>query len=182
MWGKAPKSAPEPAAAPVSTPLPQAVPASPRPAPVAASVATIGKAIAIRGEVTGSEDLRIEGEVQGSVCLRGATVTVGTNGRVRADIEAREIAVEGSVEGNLVATERVCIGASGVVQGEVRTHRIAIEDGAILQGTVDIVKPGELRSAPAAKSFAAAASASASPSSSIEERTTSPVSVDTDGQ
>lgn len=158
MWGKTPKTAPEPAVPP---------PAPPDSAPFAetrtvertAPSASIGRNIAIRGEVTGSEDLRIEGELHGSVCLRDAVVTVGPSGRIRADIEAREIVVQGSVEGTLTGAERVCIGASGVVQGEVHTRRIAIEEGAILQGSVDIVRPEESRRV-AAKSFAAAASSS----------------------
>lgn len=161
MWGKTQKPGPEP---PAAAPLPVETPRVEPPVPRAPAAATrIGPALQIRGEIRGGEDVLIEGDVQGSVNLNNASVTVGRQGRVRADIDAREIIVQGRVEGALTAKERVRIGASGVLHGDVRTARIAIEDGAILQGAVDIVRPGESRPAPQPnpKAYAATVSTSA---------------------
>ncbi len=160
MWGKTPKSAPEPVTP--AAPAPQPLPARPKVQPVAdiSSSARIGAAITIQGEIKGSEDLCIDGEVQGAVRLEDAVLRVGKQGQVRADIHAREITVEGRVEGNLTATVRVRIGSTGAVHGEIRTPRIAIDDGAILQGSVDIVRPGESRPATGTKSHAVSAGTS----------------------
>jgi len=178
MWGKNQKSSPEAPASPPTAPS-VALPESPRreAAPVrepqreSAAIARIGAGLSIQGEIRGSEDLRIDGEVHGSVRLENATVTVGKQGRVHADVEAREIVVEGRVEGSLAGRERVRISASGNVRGDVRTQRIAIDDGAILRGAVDIVRPGEARPVPPAKSYAASATvAPLAPQNAAPER------------
>src|SRR3954470_727326 len=104
--------------------------------------ATIGKSLVIKGEVTGSESLYIDGKVEGSINLQGNRVTVGRNGQVTANINAREIVVLGKVKGNLNASDRVDIRNEGSLTGDVVAQRISIEDGAFFKGGIDIRKPG----------------------------------------
>lgn len=104
---------------------------------------SIGAGLKIRGELSGSSDLYIDGEAQGKITLLDSRVTVGPNGRVQADIEAREIIIEGSVQGNLKAREHVRLGSSSNVQGSVLTPRIGIDDGAKLRGKVEMTRTGE---------------------------------------
>lgn len=103
--------------------------------------ATIGRSISIKGEVNGDEDLLIQGRVDGSVALKQHAVTVGPEGEVKADIGARVITVEGSVEGNLTAQEQVILRTSARVQGNITAPRVVLEDGARFRGGVDM---GEL--------------------------------------
>jgi cytoskeletal protein CcmA (bactofilin family) len=105
--------------------------------------ATIGKSLVIKGEVTGSESLYIDGRVEGSINLSGNRVTVGRNGVVSANINAREIVVLGKVRGNLTASDRVDIRNEGSLTGDVVAQRISIEDGAFFKGGIDIRKPGQ---------------------------------------
>jgi len=138
----------EPERAPLSVPsAPAATPAAdPVPRPVAtttADQATIGKSLVIKGEVTGSESLYIDGRVEGSINLSGNRVTVGRNGVVAANINAREIVVLGKVRGNLTASDRVDIRSDGSLTGDVVAARISIEDGAFFKGGIDIRKGGQ---------------------------------------
>jgi cytoskeletal protein CcmA (bactofilin family) len=103
--------------------------------------ATIGKGLFIKGEITGSESLLIDGKVEGSINLPGSRVTVGRNGQVAANINAREIVVLGKVRGNVTASDRVDIRAEGSLCGDVTVARISIEDGAYFKGGIDIRKP-----------------------------------------
>src|SRR6516225_5996470 len=105
--------------------------------------ATLGKSIAIKGEVSGSESLYIDGRVEGSIHLPGNRVTVGRNGVVAANISAREIVVLGKVRGNMTASDRVDIRGEGSLTGDVVAQRISIEDGAYFKGGIDIRKPGQ---------------------------------------
>jgi len=136
----------------MSTPSAPAMMASepsvaPRPATAAttttADQATIGKSLVIKGEVTGSESLYIDGRVEGSINLSGNRVTVGRNGVVAANINAREIVVLGKVRGNLTASDRVDIRSDGSLTGDVVAARISIEDGAYFKGGIDIRKGGQ---------------------------------------
>src|SRR5438876_1932650 len=118
--------------------------ATPRPVSTAtADQATIGKSLVIKGEVTGSESLYIDGRVEGSINLAGNRVTVGRNGIVSANINAREIVVLGKVRGNLTASDRVDIRSDGSLTGDVVAARISIEDGAFFKGGIDIRKGGQ---------------------------------------
>ena len=108
-----------------------------------ADQATIGKSLVIKGEVTGSESLYIDGRVEGSINLSGNRVTVGRNGVVAANINAREIVVLGKVRGNLTASDRVDIRSDGSLTGDVVAARISIEDGAFFKGGIDIRKGGQ---------------------------------------
>jgi len=104
--------------------------------------ATIGKSLVVKGEVSGSEALYIDGRVEGSINLAGNRVTIGRNGVVSANINAREIVVMGKVKGNLQAQDRVDIRNEGSLTGDVVAQRISIEDGAFFKGGIDIRKPG----------------------------------------
>ncbi len=129
---------PEPAVGPARPAAPlEAAP----PAPTSSSRATIGSSITIRGDVTGDEDLLIQGRVDGSVDLKQHSVTVGREGQVKANIAGRVIAIEGRVEGNLKADEQVILRASAVVQGDITAPRVVLEDGARFRGGIDM---GEL--------------------------------------
>ena len=92
--------------------------------------ATIGKSLIVKGEVTGSESLYIDGRVEGAINLPGNRVTVGRNGQVQANVNAREVVVLGKVKGNIVASDRVDIRNEGSLTGDVVCQRISIEDGA----------------------------------------------------
>ena len=122
-------------------------PVAPRPATATttttADQATIGKSLVIKGEVTGSESLYIDGRVEGSISLAGNHVTIGRNGVVAANINAREIVVLGKVRGNLTASDRVDIRSDGSLTGDVVAARISIEDGAFFKGGIDIRKGGQ---------------------------------------
>ena len=112
-----------------------ALPVSPK------AAACITQGIRIRGEITGQEDLFVDGTVEGTLDIGNATCTIGPNGKAKADITAREVIVRGHVEGKIDGTDRVQLWNSGRVAGEVRTERLAIEDGALLRGKVEAGKP-----------------------------------------
>jgi cytoskeletal protein CcmA (bactofilin family) len=129
--------------APVMSATASEPPAMPRPvATTTSDQATIGKSLVIKGEVTGSESLYIDGRVEGSINLSGNRVTIGRNGVVAANINAREIVVLGKVRGNLTASDRVDIRSDGSLTGDVVAARISIEDGAFFKGGIDIRKAG----------------------------------------
>jgi len=159
MWKP---SQPEPSHA---TPTPE----PPRPAPQATSVETtnrtgapggdqaiISKGLFVKGEISGTESLYIDGKVEGAINLPGNRVTVGRNGQVGANVTAREVVVLGKVRGNVSATDRVDIRAEGALSGDVAAARISIEDGAFFKGGIDIrkadAKPAQAPGAVAAAS------------------------------
>jgi cytoskeletal protein CcmA (bactofilin family) len=99
---------------------------------------TIGKSIVIKGEVSGSEDLTIEGQVEGKIELRDHILSVGASGRVQAHIVAKAIVVHGEVTGNLTAADKVDIRENGTVEGDIVAPRVAIADGAKFRGSIDM--------------------------------------------
>jgi cytoskeletal protein CcmA (bactofilin family) len=121
--------------------------------------ATIGKSLIVKGELSGSESLYIDGKVEGAINLPGNRVTVGRNGQVAANILAREIVVLGKVRGNCQASDRVDIRSEGSLTGDVIAARISIEDGAFFKGGIDIRKGAQ----PGQKEEAKATSAAAEP-------------------
>lgn len=128
-------------------------------------VAHIGKSVKVKGELSGSEDLYFDGEVEGSVDLCEHSLTIGPNGRIRANILAREIIVHGKIEGSLRASEKVELKKSCVLTGDISTQRIVIEDGAFFRGAIDIQKDGkpELKKAASVVSADTTAMAASSP-------------------
>lgn len=111
------------------------------PAPSARAAACISQGIRIKGEITGSEDLFVDGPVEGKLQLTNGSLTVGPNGSVKADVTAREVIVRGKIEGKIAGRDRVQLWSTGHVTGEVQTQRLAIEDGAVLRGKVETGKP-----------------------------------------
>jgi cytoskeletal protein CcmA (bactofilin family) len=112
-------------------------------------VSSISSGLRIRGEISGDADLYIDGEAEGRISLAEARLTVGPHGRVRAGIEARDIVIDGVVEGNLNARESVHLGPSSRVQGSVLTKRIRIDDGARVRGKVEMTRPTDAGSSSA---------------------------------
>jgi cytoskeletal protein CcmA (bactofilin family) len=100
-------------------------------------VAHIGKSVVIKGELSGSEDLFLDGEVEGSIELKQNSITVGANGRVKAKITAKSVVLEGKVNGNVFGSERVEIRGGAVVNGDIVTKRIVIAEGAYFKGSVN---------------------------------------------
>jgi cytoskeletal protein CcmA (bactofilin family) len=100
--------------------------------------ATIGRSLVIKGEISGSESLYIDGKVEGTINLADNRVTIGRNGSVTANISAREIVIMGKVHGNIECTDRVDIRSEGSLTGDVVTQRISVEDGAFLKGSVQV--------------------------------------------
>ena len=111
----------------------------------------IGKSVVIKGELNGSEDLTIEGQVEGKIELRQNVLTIGANGKIKAQIFAKIVIVQGEVQGNITATERIDIRDNGSVDGDLSSPRIAIADGAHFRGSIDMqrqaAKPGEAKAA-----------------------------------
>ena len=103
-------------------------------------VATIGKSIIIKGDLSGDEDLIIDGKVEGRVQLPNNEITVGPDGRITADIEAKSIIVVGKTAGNLNASERVEVQATGTVEGDINAPRLQIDKGATVNGSISMTK------------------------------------------
>ena len=104
-------------------------------------MATVGQSIVFKGELTGDEDLEIEGQVDGQVELSNHQITVGANGLLKAQVNAKSIIVIGQVIGDLTATERIEIQATGVVEGNLRAPRLNVQEGAVLNGSIDMSAP-----------------------------------------
>jgi cytoskeletal protein CcmA (bactofilin family) len=110
-------------------------------------MANIGKSIAIKGDLTGKEDLVIEGLVEGRVELPDAQLTVGANGTVKAEIHAKSVVVIGKVSGNIHGTDRIELQSTGVVQGDVIAPRLVVAEGAVLNGNIQTGGKQDLPSA-----------------------------------
>ena len=128
---------------------PQYTPSAPSPTPIKPMTspmdqATIGRSVVIKGEVSGSESLYIDGRIEGTVTFADNRVTVGRNGVVVANINAREVVIMGKVTGNIECTDRVDIRSEGSLTGDIVSQRISIEDGALLKGAVQ-VKSSEIK-------------------------------------
>ena len=133
-----------------STPVPTVThqePAAPRHEPTRLQekeqTVNIGKSVVIKGDLSGSEDLTIEGQVEGKIELRQNILTIGPNGKIKAQVFAKAVIVQGEVQGNITATERVDIRDAGSVDGDLAAPRIAIADGAHFRGSIDMQRPAE---------------------------------------
>jgi len=134
--------------APAPSSNPPASGAAPSPAPRAESEparatasserAVLSPSIVVRGEVSGDEDLIVEGRIEGKILLRQNTVTIGAKGRVAAEVHARAIQIEGEVDGNLTAEEQIVLRKSSRVRGDLVAPRVTIEDGARFKGSIDM--------------------------------------------
>jgi cytoskeletal protein CcmA (bactofilin family) len=105
--------------------------------------ATIGRTLVIKGEISGSEALYIDGTIEGKIIMPESRVTIGRNGKVDASIQAREVVVMGKVTGNIDCSDRVDIRAEGSVAGDISTVRISVEDGAALKGGIQVRSDGK---------------------------------------
>jgi cytoskeletal protein CcmA (bactofilin family) len=106
-------------------------------------VVNIGKSVVIKGELNGSEDLTIEGQVEGKIELKDHVLTVGPNGKIKAELFAKVVIVLGDVRGNITASEKVDIRDNGSVDGDIAAPRVAIAEGAHFRGSVDMQKKAE---------------------------------------
>src|SRR5437016_9009717 len=114
-------------------------------------IVNIGKSVVIKGELNGSEDLTIEGHVEGTIQLRDHVLTIGPNGRIKAQVFAKSVIVLGEVTGNVTASEKVDIRDNGSVDGDIVSPRVAIAEGAHFRGSVDMQRKGGAPQAQAAK-------------------------------
>jgi cytoskeletal protein CcmA (bactofilin family) len=121
----------------------------------------IGKSVVIKGELSGSEDLTIEGQVDGKIELRQNVLTIGPNGKIKAQVFAKSVVILGEVTGNVTASEKVDIRDNGSVDGDIAAPRVAIAEGAHFRGSIDMQRSGAGASKPAEK----AAEKSAAPAS-----------------
>jgi cytoskeletal protein CcmA (bactofilin family) len=161
MWKRdeaaKPSGPSQPAAAPTPTPAPAAAPAAPqaaaepaRPQPITSvdthrgleKTVNIGKSVIIKGELNGSEDLTIEGQVEGKIELRQNVLTIGPNGKIKAQVFAKSVIILGEVTGNVTATEKVDIRDNGSVDGDIAAPRVAIAEGAHFRGSIDMQRTG----------------------------------------
>jgi cytoskeletal protein CcmA (bactofilin family) len=116
----------------------------------------IGKSVVIRGDLSGNEDLYLDGDIEGTITLTDSQLTVGPNARIRADISVRDVVVFGHLTGNVQATGRVDLRQSGFVNGDILAGRLSIEESAVLKGRVELKGSTESKSASAGASAAAA--------------------------
>jgi cytoskeletal protein CcmA (bactofilin family) len=168
---------PAPAPAPVQVQAPEPSIARTEPIRQEKAVVNIGKSVIIKGELSGSEDLTIEGQVEGKIELRQNVLTIGPNAKIKAQVAAKTIVVEGSVQGNVMASERIEIRDKGSVEGDLAAPRVAIADGAHFRGSIDMQqgrgvadkqadhKPAVTASSPAAPAAQPASTQPSTPSS-----------------
>ena len=137
--------------APAGAASPQSLPANPAPATERSSDANrgmekgpvnIGKSVVIKGELTGSEDLTIEGHVEGKIELRQNVLTIGPNGKIKAQVFAKSVIILGEVTGNVTATEKVDLRDNGSIDGDIAAPRVAIAEGAHFRGSIDMQRAG----------------------------------------
>ena len=137
MWKKEDESAP-------MTSPPSGTPSAPRPKSTQSpsstidDAATIGRSITIRGDVTGDEDLYIQGRIEGTVDLKQHNVTVGPEGRVKANLKGRMVTIEGEVDGDVRGQEQVALRSDSKVTGDIVAPRVVLEDGATFLGSIDM--------------------------------------------
>ena len=153
------QSQPSPAPAPVTPAAPPVAAEAARPQPITSvdtprgleKTVNIGKSVIIKGELNGSEDLTIEGQVEGKIELRQNVLTIGPNGKIKAQVFAKSVIILGEVTGNVTATEKVDIRDNGSVDGDITAPRVAIAEGAHFRGSIDMqragAKPGESKPA-----------------------------------
>ena len=133
----------------------------PEPRRIERDIVNIGKSVVIKGELNGSEDLTIEGHVEGKIELKDHALTIGPNGKIRAQVFAKSVIVLGEVNGNVTASEKVDIRDGGSVDGDIISPRVAIAEGAHFRGSVDMQRKGA--AAPAQAAAKAAAPAASAP-------------------
>jgi cytoskeletal protein CcmA (bactofilin family) len=143
--------------------------------PKTAEFAHIGKSVIIKGELSGSEDLYVDGQVEGSIELSGNRLIIGPHGQVRANVNAKGVIVQGKLDGNIRASERAELTKSAIAVGDIITQRIAIEEGAYFKGKIDIqkdmAKADGSKPAPAASASAGAGASAGGGTSVVAAKT-----------
>lgn len=109
------------------------------------AVASIGKSIVFKGELTGSEDLEVDGKMEGDIKLPDHVLTIGPNGRLKASVNAKSVHIIGHITGNVSATERVEIQASGIVEGDIHAPKLLIQEGAVVNGSIEMTNTASTR-------------------------------------
>jgi len=144
MWKRDEAVKPSSIPAPAPAPPMQQVMAPPQPEirRIERDVVNIGKSVVIKGELNGSEDLTIEGQVEGKIELKEHALTIGPNGKIKAQVFAKSVIVLGEVHGNVTASEKVDIRDGGSVDGDIISPRVAIAEGAHFRGSVDMQRKG----------------------------------------
>ncbi len=172
MWKRDEAVRPQQGGQPAAQPQPAAAGTTNRPEAsqkLERDIVNIGKSVVIKGELNGSEDLTIEGQVEGTIQLRDHILTIGPNGKIKAQIFAKAVIVLGSVTGNVTASEKVDIRDNGSVDGDIISPRVAIAEGAHFRGSVDMQrKPG---AEGATKPAAAAAATTPAPAQAAHAAT-----------
>ncbi len=133
-------------------------------------IVNIGKSVIIKGELNGSEDLTIEGHVEGTIQLKEHVLTIGPNGRIKAQVFAKSVIVLGEVTGNVTASDKVDIRDNGSVDGDIVSPRVAIAEGAHFRGSVDMQRKAGAPQAQAAKPAPAAAAPQPAPPAGAPQR------------
>ena len=146
-----PTPAPRPMTASAPTPSPAPPSAMNEPPRRSSTNATIGPSIFIKGDLSGEEDLVIEGRVEGKVDLKQNNVTIGKNGRVRADVFGKVVIIEGEVDGNVFAREQAILRQAGAIRGNITAPRVMLEDGSRFKGSIDMEAPKETGSGPSSR-------------------------------
>lgn len=171
MWKRdesvKPTTPPPPATSGASAPAPTPAPAAAQQHDMRTQIerdkVNIGKSVVIKGELSGSEDLTIEGHCEGRIELRDNVLTIGPNGKIRAEVFAKAVIVLGEVVGNVTASEKVDIRDNGSVDGDIISPRVAIAEGAHFRGSVDMQRAGGKPGTPAPSSGTSAKAATPAP-------------------
>jgi len=132
----------------VDMPMPESNTRMPS-APAMESKTVLGRSVVVSGELSGAEDLLIEGQLEGTVRLQEHTLTVGQHGQMKAEVNARQVVVLGTVHGNITARDRIEIRKTGHVVGDLVSAGVAIEEGAYFKGSIDILREEERKATPA---------------------------------
>jgi cytoskeletal protein CcmA (bactofilin family) len=179
MWKRdeavKPSSQPTPPTAPVVSTMPASQPASHvETRRIERDLVNIGKSVVIKGELSGSEDLTIEGQVEGKIELKENALTIGANGRIRAQVFAKTVIVLGEVSGNISASEKVDIRDGGSVDGDIISPKVAIAEGAHFRGSVDMQKKGGMPQTKAESSAKAEPAKSVAPAPTVVAQAAQP--------
>lgn len=163
------KSEPESAASdrPVDAKPPTTPAATPGRETRMEKLVNIGQSVQIKGELTGNEDLTIEGTVDGKIFVKDHSLTIGANGRINAEVHAKTVHVVGTVNGNITADDKVEIAPSGTVNGDIRAPRVSISDGAKFKGAIDMDRKGASAQAPISTSTSTSTSPAVSKPSGL---------------
>ena len=146
-----------------TSPAPEAVRSSDQARGMEKGPVNIGKSVVIKGELTGSEDLTIEGHVEGKIELRQNVLTIGPNGRIKAQVFAKSVIILGEVTGNVTASEKVDLRDNGSVDGDIAAPRVAIAEGAHFRGSIDMQRAGGAKGEAKAASAPTASQPAATP-------------------